>query len=113
MIKAKITKNIMKKTNNSLGLTTKQIIIAGIACGIGILMYLLLKNVLSFGVLSTLIFIVLGGIICFGVINMQGMSLFEYFVKSMKGADVRYYKQEGVFMNNVDIQKDIRKEKQK
>lgn len=109
MIKAKVTKNIMKKTNNSLGLTTRQIVIMGIACGIGILMYFLLKNILSFGVLSTLIFIVLGGIICFGVINIQGMSLFEYFVKSMKGVDVRYYKQEGVFMNNVDIQKEKQK----
>lgn len=56
MIKAKVTKNIMKKTNNSLGLTTKQMVIAGIACGIGILMYFLLKNTLSFTVLSTLIF---------------------------------------------------------
>lgn len=109
MIKAKVTKNIMKKTNNSLGLTTRQIVIMGIACGIGILMYFLLKNVLSFGVLSTLIFIVLGCIICFGVINIQGMSLFEYFVKSMKGVDVRYYKQEGVFMNNVNIQKEKQK----
>lgn len=109
MIKAKITKNIMKKTNNSLGLTKKQMIITGIACGIGILMYLLLKDVMSFGVLSTLIFIVLGGIICFGVINLQGMSLFEYFVKTMKGVDVRYYKQEGVFTKNVVIQKEKQK----
>ena len=109
MIKAKVTKNIMKKTNNSLGVTTKQMVIAGIACGIGILMYFLLKNTLSFTVLSTLIFLVLGSIIFFGVINIQGMNLFEYFVKAMKGADVRYYKQEGVFMNNVDIQKEKQK----
>lgn len=106
MIKAKITKNIMKKTNNSLGLTPKQMIITGIALAIGILMYFLLKNYMSFTVLSTLIFFELAAVICFGVINLQGMSLFEYFVKSMKGADVRYYKQEGVYMNNVDIQKE-------
>ncbi|WP_303819194.1 PrgI family mobile element protein [Ruminococcus flavefaciens] len=106
MIKAKITKNIMKKTNNSLGLTPKQMIITGIALAIGILMYFLLKNYMSFTVLSTLIFLELAAVICFGVINLQGMSLFEYFVKSMKGADVRYYKQEGVYMNNVDIQKE-------
>ena len=105
MIKAKITKNIMKKTNNSLGLTPKQMIITGIALAIGILMYFLLKNYMSFTVLST-IFLELAAVICFGVINLQGMSLFEYFVKSMKGADVRYYKQEGVYMNNVDIQKE-------
>ncbi len=106
MIKAKITKNIMKKTNNRLGLTPKQMIITGIALAIGILMYFLLKNYMSFTVLSTLIFLELAAVICFGVINLQGMSLFEYFVKSMKGADVRYYKQEGVYMNNVDIQKE-------
>jgi hypothetical protein len=106
MIKAKITKNIMKKTNNSLGLTPKQMIITGIALAIGILMYFLLKNYMSFTVLSTLIFFELAAVICFGVINLQGMSLFEYFVKSLKGADVRYYKQEGVYMNNVDIQKE-------
>ena len=69
-------------------------------------MYFLLKNYMSFTVLSTLIFLELAAVICFGVINLQGMSLFEYFVKSMKGADVRYYKQEGVYMNNVDIQKE-------
>ena len=96
----------MKKTNNSLGLTPKQMIITGIALAIGILMYFLLKNYMSFTVLSTLIFLELAAVICFGVINLQGMSLFEYFVKSMKGADVRYYKQEGVYMNNVDIQKE-------
>lgn len=106
MIKAKITKNIMKKTNNSLGLTPKQMIITGIALAIGIFMYFILKNYMSFTVLSTLIFLELAAVICFGVINLQGMSLFEYFVKSMKGADVRYYKQEGVYMNNVDIQKE-------
>ena len=106
MIKAKITKNIMKKTNNSLGLTPKQMIITGIALAIGIFMYFLLKNYMSFTVLTTLIFFELAAVICFGVINLQGMSLFEYFVKSLKGADVRYYKQEGVYMNNVDIQKE-------
>lgn len=105
MIKAKITKNIMKKTNNSLGLTPKQMIITGVALAIGLLMYFLLKNYMSFTVLSTLIFTELAAVICFGVINLQGMNLFEYFIKSMKGADVRYYKQEGVYMNNVDIQK--------
>ena len=99
----------MKKTNNSLGLTTKQMIITGVALAIGLLMYFLLKNYMSFTVLSTLIFIELAAVICFGVINLQGMSLFEYFVKTMKGVDVRYYKQEGVFTKNVVIQKEKQK----
>jgi len=109
MIKAKITKNIMKKTNNSLGLTPKQMIITGVALAIGLLMYFLLKNYMSFTLLSTLIFIELAAVICFGVINLQGMSLFEYFVKTMKGVDVRYYRQEGVFTKNVVIQKEKQK----
>lgn len=94
MIKAKITKNIIKKTNNSLGLTPKQIVITAIAFAIGILTYFLLKSFLSFTVLSTLIFIELAGIICFGVINIQGMSLFQFF---LKGVEVRYYETEGLF----------------
>lgn len=104
MIKAKITKNIMKKTNNSLGLTKKQMVITGIACGIGMLMYFFLKDYMSFTLLSSLIFIELASVIFFGVINLQGMNLFQYLVKTMKGPDVRLYKQEGVYMNNVDIQ---------
>lgn len=97
MIKAKVTKNIIRKTNNSLGLTPKQIIIALIAFAIGIIMYFLLRNIISFSVLSTLIFTELAVIICFGVINIQGMSLFAFFMKSMKGADVRNYETEGIF----------------
>ena len=84
-------------------------IITGVALAIGLLMYFLLKNYMSFTVLSTLIFIELAAVICFGVINLQGMSLFEYFVKTMKGVDVRYYKQEGVFTKNVVIQKEKQK----
>ena len=97
MIKAKVTKNIIKKSNNSLGLTPKQIIISLIALVIGIIMYFLLRNYMDFTLLSTLIFCELAGIICFGVIKVQGMSLWSFFVKSMKGADVRYYEMEGMF----------------
>lgn len=97
MIKAKVTKNIIKKTNNSLGLTPNQIIITLIAFVIGIIMYFLLRNYMNFTLLSTLIFCELAGVICFGVINIQGMSLWSFFVKSMKGADVRYYEMEGMF----------------
>lgn len=97
MIKAKITKNIMRRSSNSLGLSTKQITITAIAFCIGIGMYFLLRNFMSLSVLSTLIFCELALIIGFGVINIQGMSLWSFFVKSMKGADVRYYETEGLF----------------
>ena len=107
MIKAKITKNIMRKTNNSLGLTPKQMIVCGIAFVLAVLMYLLLKNHMGFMPLSTLIFIFLALVIGFGVINLQGMSLFQFLIKTFKGVDIRYYKQEGVYSN--DIQKEKRK----
>ena len=101
MIKAKITKNIIKKTNNSLGLTPKQIIIAAIAFAIGLAMYFLLKDFMGFTILSTLIFIEIAAVICFGVINIQGMNMFQFCMKTFKGADVRYYKTEGMFKNDI------------
>ncbi len=107
MIKAKITKNIMRKTNNSLGLTPKQMIVGGIGCAIAVLMYFLLRNHMSFTTLSTLIFIFLALVIGFGVINLQGMTLFQFLIKTFQGVDIRFYKQEGVYMN------DIQKEKEK
>ena len=57
MIKAKITKNIIRKTDNTLGLTPKQIII-GIAGGlIGAGEYFLLKSYIPTSTLMTIIFI--------------------------------------------------------
>lgn len=103
MIKAKMTKNIMKKNDNLFGLSKKQIIITVIAFAIGVGMYFLLRDFMSFKLLSTLIFCELAGVICFGVINIQGMSLWSFFVKSMKGAEVYFYKTEGIFS---DIEKD-------
>ena len=44
MIKVKITKNIIRKNKSSLGLNKKQIIIAGIAFVIGLLMLIFLKG---------------------------------------------------------------------
>lgn len=97
MIKVKITKNIIRKSNNSLGIGIKEIITAVIAAGIGVVMYFTLKNIVSTGSLMMLIFIVLATIIGFGCINIQGQSLFEYFIKVFKGADVRPYVSKGVF----------------
>lgn len=101
MIKAKVTKNIIRKTNNSLGLTPKQILIAAIAFIIGILMYFLLRKYMSFTLLSTLIFTELATIICFGVVNIQGMSLLQFFIKMMKGPDIRYFESKGVYNDDI------------
>ena len=101
MIKAKITKNIIKKSSNSLGLNMKQIVIGLVAIAIGITLFFLLKNVLPMQVLMTIIFIFLAVVIMFGCVNIQGQSLFEFFLKMFKGADVRYYDSKGVFSNDI------------
>ena len=99
MIKAKIQKNIIRKSNNSLGLNTKQFIAIGIAIALGFMLYLILRNRLPFSVYSTIIFTVMLVIICCGVINIQGQSLIRFFIQTLKGPDIRYYRQEGVYTN--------------
>lgn len=101
MIKAKITKNIIRKTQNSLGLTPKQIIIGIIGVMIGIGEYFMLKNVLSTSTVMTIVFMTMGIIIMFGCLNIQGMNLFTFFMKSLKGPDIRYYESRGVFTNEL------------
>lgn len=105
MIKAKITKNIIRKSSNSLGLSMKQIIIGISAAAMGIVLYFLLRNVLPMQTLMTIIFVFLAVVIFFGCINVQGQSLFEVFVKMFKGADVRYYDSKGVFSNDISEKK--------
>lgn len=105
MIKAKITKNIIRKSSNSLGLSMKQIIIGTVAAAIGVVLFFSLKNIMPLQVLMTLIFIFLAVVIMFGCVNIQGMNLFEYFMKMFKGADVRYYDSKGVFSNDISEKK--------
>lgn len=105
MIKAKITKNIIRKSSNSLGLSIKQIVIGISAAAMGILLFFLLKNVLPMQILMTIIFIFLAVVIMFGCVNVQGQNLFEIFVKMFKGADVRYYDSKGVFSNDISEKK--------
>lgn len=97
MIKVKITKNIIRRSNNAFGIGVKEIITTVIAAAIGTVMYFLLRNVMSTGALLMLIFVVLGTIICFGCVNIQGQSMLELLIKSLKGADVRPYVSKGVF----------------
>ena len=105
MIKAKVTKNIIRKSSNSLGLSIKQIVIGISAAAMGILLFFLLKNVLPMQILMTIIFIFLAVVIMFGCVNVQGQSLFEIFVKMFTGADVRYYDSKGVFSNDISEKK--------
>ena len=101
MIKAKITKNIMKRTNNSLGLSTRQIIVGCIGACAAIGLFFLLKDKLPLQMLLTIIFIFLAVVILFGCVDMQGQNLFQFFFKMFKGPDVRYYDSKGVFDNDI------------
>ncbi len=107
MIKAKITKNIIRKTDNTLGLSFKQIAIGIAAAVTGVIEYIGLKPYIQTTNLMTLIFITLAVIILFGCVNIQGMNLFTFFVKTFKGPDIRYYEQKGVFTNEL-IQKETK-----
>ena len=100
MIKVKVTKNIIRRTNNTLGIGTKEIIFAAIAIVLGVIMYFALKNIMSTGALMTLIFLVMAAIIFCGCVNVQGQSIMELMIKSLKGVDVRPYESKGVFSDN-------------
>ncbi len=106
MIKAKITKNIIRKSSNSLGLSMKQIVIGISAAAMGILLFFLLKNVLPMQILMTIIFIFLAVVIMFGCVNIQGQNLITVLIKTSKGADVRYYDSKGVFSNDISEKKE-------
>ncbi len=105
MIKAKITKNIMRKSKNSLGISPKQIIIGCVGALTGVLLFFLLRNKLPMTILMAIIFIYLAIVIFFGCVEIQGMNLFQYFVKSFKGVEVRYYDSKGVYDNVISEKK--------
>ena len=109
MIKAKITKNIIRKTDNTLGLTPKQILIGIVGALIGIGEYYLLKSYISTSTLMTIVFVTVGAIIMFGCVNIQGMNLFTYTVKIFKGPDIRYYESKVVFTNELSEENKKRK----
>lgn len=106
MIKAKITKNIIRKSSNSFGLSTKQIVIGLSAAAMGIALYFLLKNKLPMDILMTIIFIFLALVIIFGCVNIQGQNLITVLIKTSKGADVRYYESKGVFSDDISEKKE-------
>lgn len=106
MIKAKITKNIIRKSSNSFGLSTKQIVIGLTAAVMGIALYFLLKNKLPMDILMTIIFIFLALVIIFGCVNIQGQNLITVLIKTSKGADVRYYESKGVFSDDISEKKE-------
>lgn len=99
MIKVKVTKNIMRKGTVAAGLTMKQIIIGiiGLLSGLGILA--LFWGKININILMSLVFLIILLVIGFGVIQIQGMSLFKFLWLGFKGPDKRPFHVKGVFSN--------------
>lgn len=97
MIQVKITKNIMHKSTNTLGIpiTPVQIIFAVIGIAAGILTFIGLKNSVNIDLLMWIIFIELAAIIGFGVVRINGMNLFAFIFS--KKVDKRPFNRKGVF----------------
>lgn len=104
MIKVKITKNIMRKGDVGFGLSFSQIIIAACALCVGIGIFLMLKDHVSTNILMTLIFLVMGLFIFFGVVRINGMSFGKMLMLSFKGVEKRPYCTKGVCHNVQSVQ---------
>ncbi len=108
MIKVRITKNIIRKGEVGFGLSLSQIIMGVCALAVGIGMFLLLRDSVSTNLLMTLIFVVMALFLGFGIVKINGMSLFKLLFSSLKGSDKRPYCIEGVYHN---VQSDRRQKR--
>lgn len=89
MIKVKVTKNVLNK-NSVINFSVKQIVFGVLGCILGVATYFLLKDYVQQDLLSILIFVELALVIGFGVININGKSLFSLIIFPNKG-DKRPY----------------------
>jgi len=105
MIKVKITKNIIRKSKSTIGLDGKQIAFGVAGFGTGILLFFLLEDKMPLQPLLTLVFIVIAVTVLFGVVNIQGMNMFQYIIKMFKGVEVRPYDSKGVFSSDIHKEK--------
>ena len=94
MIKAEITKNVMNKSTSLLNFSKKQLVIFAIGCAAGLGSYFGLKPYLPSDVIMWLVFLEAILIIGFGVVRINGMSLFAYMASTTKKHDRRYYSKE-------------------
>ncbi len=97
-----MTKNIVKKGTFFMGLTKKQIIIivAGGLVAIGSLALFIFVLNWNIDITMTIIFFELMLVIGLGVININGMSLFKYFLSVFKTPVARYYSTKGIHDNH-------------
>lgn len=93
-----VTKNIMNDDEVIFNLNWKQIIWGIIGVAVGVATFFLLKDYIIFDGLMWLIFFELIIVIGFGIVQINGMSLFTIMAKSIKGVDKRPYSNtKGVF----------------
>lgn len=100
MIKVKVTKNIIRKNEVAFGFNVSQVIVAAIGLTVGVIELIALKNVLSYDMRMTIVFITMAVFIFGGVVQINGMSVVELFSKSLKGVDKRPYNRKGVYSND-------------
>ncbi len=99
-MKVKVTKNIIRDGTSFLGLRLSQIAALILSLIIAFITIFLLYDKLNIDFLMTIVFIEIALTIGFGVIRVQGLSLFKYAVQSFKGIDKRPYSSQGVYNNN-------------
>ncbi len=113
MIKAKITKNIIHKGPNILGMpvTISQIIIAAIGTAAAIGEFFLLSDKMDINSLMSIIFVTLMLFMAFGVVKIQGMTLVKFIILCMKGIDKRPFCIRGDFGEEYYEEEPARKKK--
>lgn len=97
MIKVKVTRNIIRRGAVMYGLTIRQIATAAVGLIVAVVEIFLLKDITSMDLMMTIVFATLVLFIGFGVVHIQGMSLFKFIMLAFKGADKRPYNSKGVF----------------
>jgi hypothetical protein len=102
MIKRKITKNIIQDNTFILGLTLKQVIMGIVGFAIGLVEIYFLWGKVSINLLMSIVFFTILTFFFFGVIKIQGMSMFKYVFLAFKGVDKRPYCRKGDFSNEGD-----------
>lgn len=104
MIQVKMTKNINKPMNFFLKFTLGQTIALIVALAIGVATFFLLYPYIILDALMWIIFLELIIVIGFAVMRINGMNLFFYIIKKLKGPEKRYYStKKGVYDDDNDF----------
>lgn len=97
MIKVRVTKNIIRKSEVVFGLNISQVIVAAIGLVVGLIEGFLLDGHVSTDTKMTIIFFTMAVFIFCGIIQINGMSVIALMSKSLKGVDKRPFDRKGVY----------------